>query len=80
MLLGEPAQLGMRQHNRRGDEQGDPLYASRRENWRGPGQFGAHRFGGVCSYRRIAGSVRLSLHAYGAVIDIDPKNNPLGRA
>ena len=37
------------------------------------------RFGGVYNYRRIAGSAQLSLHAYGAAIDLDPANNPLGR-
>ncbi len=37
------------------------------------------RFGGAYQYRRIAGSGRLSLHAYGAAIDLDPERNPLGK-
>lgn len=35
--------------------------------------------GGTYNYRPIAGSVQLSLHAYGAAIDLDPAQNPLGK-
>jgi len=42
--------------------------------------FGMDRFGGSYNYRRISGSTKLSLHAYGAAIDLDPEHNPLGRA
>ena len=38
-----------------------------------------HLYGGVYAFRRISGSSRLSLHAYGAGIDLDPEQNPLGR-
>jgi hypothetical protein len=38
-----------------------------------------HLYGGVYNYRPIAGSHNLSLHAYGAAIDLDPEHNPLGR-
>lgn len=37
-------------------------------------------YGGAYNYRRISGSANLSLHAYGAAIDLDPEHNPLGRA
>jgi D-alanyl-D-alanine carboxypeptidase-like protein len=40
---------------------------------------GMDRFGGAYSFRRISGSAKLSLHAYGAAIDLDPEHNPLGR-
>ncbi len=36
-------------------------------------------FGGCYQFRRISGSTRLSLHAYGAAIDLDPERNPLGK-
>ncbi|BCS31372.1 hypothetical protein TBR22_A05720 [Luteitalea sp. TBR-22] len=37
-----------------------------------------HLFGGCYNYRRISGSGRLSTHAWGAGIDLDPDRNPLG--
>jgi hypothetical protein len=37
-----------------------------------------HLYGGCYNYRRISGSGRLSTHAWGAGIDIDPDRNPLG--
>ena len=42
--------------------------------------YGMDRFGGAYNYRRISGSSKLSLHAYGAAIDLDPEHNPLGPA
>lgn len=36
-------------------------------------------YGGVYNYRRISGSGRLSTHAWGAGIDLDPDRNPLGK-
>jgi hypothetical protein len=39
-----------------------------------------HLYGGVYSFRRISGSANLSLHAFGAAIDLDPAHNPLGKA
>ncbi len=39
-----------------------------------------HLYGGVYNFRRISGSGKLSLHAYGAAIDLDPDRNPLGKA
>ena len=38
-----------------------------------------HLYGGVYNFRRISGSAQLSLHSYGAAIDLDPTNNPLGK-
>lgn len=35
--------------------------------------------GGCYSYRRIAGSHRLSTHSWGAAIDLDPEANPMGK-
>jgi D-alanyl-D-alanine carboxypeptidase-like protein len=35
-------------------------------------------YGGAYNFRRIAGSAHLSLHAWGAAIDLDPEHNPLG--
>jgi hypothetical protein len=37
-----------------------------------------HLYGGTYNYRRISGSSNLSLHAFGAAIDLDPDHNPLG--
>ena len=37
-----------------------------------------HLYGGCYNFRRISGSGRLSTHAWGAGIDIDPDRNPLG--
>jgi hypothetical protein len=37
-----------------------------------------HLYGGCYNYRRISGSGRLSTHAWGAGVDIDPDRNPLG--
>lgn len=36
-------------------------------------------FGGVYEFRRVSGSAKLSLHAYGAAIDLDPERNGRGR-
>lgn len=41
---------------------------------------GMHRFGGCYSFRRVSGTERLSTHAWGARIDLDPARNPLGKA
>jgi len=38
-----------------------------------------HLFGGSYEYRRVAGSGRLSTHAWGAAIDLDPERNLLGK-
>lgn len=38
-----------------------------------------HLFGGCYNFRRVRGGKSLSTHAYGAAIDLDPENNPLGR-
>ena len=38
-----------------------------------------HLYGGAYNYRRISGSANLSLHAFGAAIDLDPDHNPLGK-
>lgn len=35
-------------------------------------------FGGVYEFRRVSGSAKLSLHAYGAAIDLDPERNGRG--
>ena len=37
-----------------------------------------HLYGGCYDFRNIAGSDTLSLHSYGAAIDLDPKNNGRG--
>lgn len=39
-----------------------------------------HLFGGCYEFRRVAGSSRLSVHAFGAAIDFDPDRNSLGKA
>lgn len=36
-------------------------------------------FGGCLNFRRVSGSGRLSTHAWGAGIDLDPDRNPLGK-
>ena len=40
---------------------------------------GINRFGGVYEFRRVSGSSKLSLHAYGAAIDLDPERNGRGK-
>lgn len=39
-----------------------------------------HLYGGCYAFRRISGRTALSLHAYGAAVDLDPSANPLGKA
>jgi hypothetical protein len=39
-----------------------------------------HLYGGCYLYRPSRGSNRLSVHAYGAAVDLDPEGNPLGKA
>ena len=41
---------------------------------------GMDLYGGAYNFRRISGAERLSVHAWGAAIDLDPGHNPLGRA
>jgi hypothetical protein len=38
-----------------------------------------HLYGGCYEFRNIGGSHKLSMHAYGAAIDLDPENNPRGK-
>jgi hypothetical protein len=38
-----------------------------------------HLFGGCYNYRPVVGTSRLSTHAWGASIDIDPEHNPLAK-
>lgn len=42
------------------------------------GESGVCLFGGVYEFRRVSGSSKLSLHAYGAAIDLDPERNGRG--
>jgi hypothetical protein len=35
-------------------------------------------FGGIYNFRTVRGGRSLSLHAYGAAIDLDPDHNPMG--
>lgn len=37
-----------------------------------------HLFGGAYHFRLMRGSTKLSMHAYGCAIDLDPEGNPLG--
>jgi len=39
-----------------------------------------HLYGGGYTFRAIRGGSNLSMHAYGAAVDFDTVNNPLGRA
>lgn len=41
-------------------------------------EIGLHLWGGAYNYRPIRGSSRLSCHAFGAAIDLDPDHNPMG--
>lgn len=38
-----------------------------------------HLFGGCYMFRPMRGLAQLSIHSYGAAIDLDPANNPLGK-
>jgi hypothetical protein len=38
-----------------------------------------HLYGGCYNFRLIKDSNRLSTHAWGASIDLDPQKNPLGK-
>ena len=38
-----------------------------------------HMFGGAYNFRLMRGSLKLSMHAYGCAIDLDPASNALGR-
>lgn len=38
-----------------------------------------HMFGGAYNFRLTRGATRLSTHAYGAAIDLDPEANRMGR-
>jgi hypothetical protein len=40
--------------------------------------YGLDRYGGAFNFRNIRGSRRISNHAYGCAIDLDPTHNPLG--
>ena len=42
-------------------------------------QFHLNRFGGAYNFRTMRGSNKLSIHAWGAAIDLAPDLNPLGR-
>ena len=39
---------------------------------------GMHLFGGSFTYRTMRGGSRLSMHAYGCAIDLDPEHNKFG--
>jgi len=39
-----------------------------------------HLFGGCFNFRMMRGANKLSMHAYGCAIDLDPESNPLGKA
>lgn len=39
---------------------------------------GLHLFGGCYNFRMVRGGTMLSVHAYGAAIDLNPEDNPLG--
>lgn len=41
--------------------------------------FQLNQFGGAYNFRTMRGATKLSLHAYGAAIDLAPELNPLGR-
>ena len=41
-------------------------------------KLGLDLFGGTYYYRNVRGKKRLSLHAFGVAIDLDPTSNPLG--
>ncbi len=43
-------------------------------------QSGLHLWGGTYNYRPIRGTSRLSCHAFGAAIDLDPDHNPMGHS
>jgi len=43
-------------------------------------QWGVDKFGGSFNYRLMRGLDRLSMHAYGCAIDLDPARNGLGNA
>ena len=38
-----------------------------------------HLYGGCYEFRNIGGSHTLSVHSFGAAIDLDPENNPRGK-
>ena len=38
-----------------------------------------HLYGGCYAFRPVRGGNRLSVHAYGAAVDLDPEGNPLGK-
>lgn len=41
---------------------------------------GLHWYGGCYNFRPVRGSARLSCHAFGAAIDLDPEHNPMNRS
>jgi hypothetical protein len=38
-----------------------------------------HLYGGCYNFRLMRGATKLSMHAYGCAIDLDPEANPLGK-